>query len=345
VAVALCTNGNDAAPASLTSYYFRATIEVEGDDDDVLGAVLGWYEAPDRWRWDFGDGREEPDAGAVQVSDGETVVYYDRETNTYTRQPLAEYNEGRPAELTEGPPVIAGGFFIGWLPYGDRERFFKAWQDAVIEEDDGGKVAGRPADAVTVTRQGSSTTLWVDSKLPFVLKYESVSPGGPQGVLRVEVVEIELNGDVEDEVFDFEPAALALEVEAPEGNFGRSFSGNSGSGMVAAPEGFLTSAYVPEGYNVVGTGETYLGLGLLSRFSVRWESGDEYLTMVQQFRAGGLSETQKQGRHVSTEGLEGYDQSSGGVTKLVFARGDIVVTLEASALSLDELLRVAEGLR
>ena len=349
LAVALCADGNDTNTASLNSYYFRAVIEVEQDErefgqDEVLDTIQGWYQEPGRWRWDFGD-EEQPDAGSFQVSDGETVVYYDRETNVFTRQSVADYNQGRPSELVEGPPLIVGGFFIGWLPYGDRERFFAAWQDGAVEESDGGLVAGRPTDAVTVTRGGDSTTLWVDAELPFVLKYESRT-GGQAARVYVEVLDLELNEPMEASVFRFDAPADALEVAAP----GRGTAVSSGSGTVSGsrvtvPDGFLTPGYLPEAYEVSGTGETHLALGVRSRFYVRWEGPAGYLDMVQQFRAGGLSETQQRGEPLTVDGREAFDRSTADATRLVFAAGDIVVTLESDALDLVELSRIAAGIR
>ena len=351
LAVAL---GRDDAPAGaddLSSYYFRAVIDVIQDgesEEDILDTVQGWYQAPNRWRWDFGDGQQQPDAGAVQISDGGSVVYYDRETNTYSQQTVAEYNEGRPAELMEGPPLIAASFFVGWLPFGDRERFFAAFQDGVITEADGGLVAGRQTDAVTIARQDGSTTVWVDREVPFVLKYEARASGGPQGLVRVEVTDLELNEAVEDAVFRFEPPALAREVQNP-GRETISGSGTEavGSSTVTAPEGFMTPAYVPQGYVVVTTEGTHSGAlgGQQTLFSVRWEKGGDYFGMQQQFRAGGLSESQRQGSPVSFDGIEGYDQTTPEAARLVFASGDIVVTLEADALDLDELIRIAESMR
>ena len=347
LAVAL---GRDDAPAGaddLSSYYFRAVIEVE-QEDDVLDSVLGWYEAPDRWRWDFGDGQQQPDAGAVQMSDGETVVYYDRETNTYFRQASADYNQARPAELTDGPPLITGSFFLGWLPYGDRERFFGALGTGSSEDGDGGEIAGRQTDVVIVTGQHGNTTFWVDRELPFVLKYEAEASGGSQSLIRAEVVDLVLNETVDDDVFRFHPPALAREVPPP----GQGLVSSSGSGVlggaVTAPAGFLTPTYTPSAYNMVETAAEYsgaLGGQQQTQYSVRWENAGNYLSMVQQFRAGGLSETQKQGSPVRFDGVDGYDQTTPAGPRLVFATGDIVVTLEANALDLNELIRIAESVR
>jgi outer membrane lipoprotein-sorting protein len=348
--VALCTNGDETTTASLTSYYLRATIEVDGDDDDVLDTVQGWYQAPDRWRWDFGD-EQDPDAGSVLMSDGESVVNYSRETNTYTRQSRAEHNEQLPPELREGPPSLPASIVIGWLPYGDIELFSEGLQAQDTEVSDGGRIAGRETEVVTLTLEGATVTLWVDREMPFALKYEARASSGPLSLIKGEIVEIDLNGALREDVFRFEPAAQAREIQAGTGVSGGSGSigGSSAAGpesnIVSAPEGFLTPEYVPPAYEVAATGETHLGTGLQSRFRVRWEEPAGYLDMVQQYRAGGLSETQKQGSLVNIGGVAGYDQSTGELARLVFAIDDIVVTLEADALDLDELLRVAEGLR
>jgi outer membrane lipoprotein-sorting protein len=338
----------EPATGRLASYFFRASIDVEGQDDDVLGAVLGWYQAPDRWHWDFGDPASEPDRGSVLVSDGENVLFYDRETNTYTRQTIAGYNAGRPAELTEGPPLFVGSFFIGWLPYGDRERTLAAFPDAAITEAEGELVAGRLTDVVKLTGPGGVMTLWIDRELPFVLKYEARSTAGPQHLIAVEIVDLALNEPIDEGVFRFEPPPGALEVQpGASGSSSGSGTDRLGSGAVTPPAGFLAPAYVPDGYVVVRTEGSHSGVdGRQTSFAVTWEgSGGDSLEMVQRFRADGLSDTQRTGVPVTVAGVEGYDQSAGGTARLVWATGDIVVTLSAGALPMDELTRIAGSMR
>jgi outer membrane lipoprotein-sorting protein len=317
-------------------------------EDEVLPSVQGWYDAPDRWRWDFGDATSDPDSGSQLISDGETVVHYDRETNTYSRQTIPDYRGGLPAQLTEGPPVLPASIYIGWLPYGDREEFLQAWKDTRLEIADGGEIAGRDTDAVTLEHQAGTVTLWIDRELPFVLKYEARSTGGSQQLIAAELVELALNEPVDAAVFRFEPPSGALEVPAGRGGSSSGSGTEHLGGGIIAPEGFLTPAYLPAGYVVVRTeGASAAGLGgRETRFSVRLEdTGGSYLLIEQQFRAGGLSETQKQGRRVSLDSETAYDQSTPDVARLTLAMADIVVTLESDALGLDELLRVAGSLR
>jgi outer membrane lipoprotein-sorting protein len=352
IALAVALSGTPEGGQGLRSYYFRATIEVEQRDaglgDHVLDTLEGWYDGTGRWRWSFGDS-ERAEAGGVQDADGETFVYYDRETNVYYRQPLEAFNEGRSPELTEGPPLIAGSFLIGWIPYGDPERFFEGFQDAMREDSPGGEVAGRPSHVVTLTRQGATLTFWIDRHLPFVLKYEArdPDPSSPQSLVRVEIVELELNQDVPDEVFVFQPPDGALEVEPPGRSIaGSSSSGSAGGGVPASPEGFLTPRYVPAGYEMTTSGTSYAGIAnRATRYDLRLEGGDAYLNITQQFRAGGMAASQKTGEPVSVSGAPAYLQSAAGELRLVWASGDIVLTLASNALDLDELLRVAESMR
>jgi outer membrane lipoprotein-sorting protein len=350
----LLASGGGSTREQLTSYYFEAHVEVVQDeaafgDQEPLDTVRGWYESPGMWRWEFSDSDPaRSEEGSVQVSDGQTVWYYDRPTNTYFRQSLAGYNEGKPPELTDGPPLLAAGFLIGWLPYGDKDRFFQPWGER--EERDGGQVAGLETRQVIVTLGDTTTTFWLDRELPFILKFEAKAPGTPQSLVRAEITEVSLNKGVEGQPFSFEPPKDAREVDAP----GRQVSSSSGSSSIGGstidvPEGFLSPAYVPTGYATVssqGTSSSTLG-GQQTQFSVRleMEGVEGYLQLDEQYRAGGLADSQRTGQPLSIGNAEAYDQSTGAIVRLVWAQGDIVVTVMSDVLPMSELLRLAESMR
>ena len=346
IAVAVGLYGTPDKDAELRSYYFRAVLEVQqtGEfDDDVLDTIEGWYGGPGLWRWSFGDSQD-AERGALHVTNTESAVFYDRPTNLYFRQPPNDgRSSGRPST---GPTLISSSFIIGPLPDGDLQRFFAPWPER--ETSPGGEVAGRETDKVTVTSGGASTSIWLDRELPFVLKYEAKSDGGPQSLVRVEIVEIELNGPVPAGVFAFEPPPGAREVEPP----GRSVS-NSGSsssslgGGVTAPEGFLAPAYLPPGYVVTREEGGHAGVlgGQQTRYLVLLESGDSFIEVEEQFRAGGLAQSQKTGEPASVAGEPAYLQVTEGVMRLVWSRGDIVITLSANALDGNELTRIVESMR
>ncbi len=74
------------------------------------------------------------------------------------------------------------------------------------------------------------------------------------------------------------------------------------------------------------------------------EGGDGYILLQQSLRAGGVPEALRHGAPVEFDGREAYRQQEEGLTRLVWSDGDIVAMLEADALPLEELLRVARSL-
>jgi outer membrane lipoprotein-sorting protein len=336
--VAVGLYGTPGRSAELRSYYFRAVLEVQQPEefgDDVLDTIEGWHGGPGLWRWSFGDS-EHSEQGSVHITNNEIGVYYDRETNVYFRQPSGTFS----------PTLISSSFIIGLLPDVDPERYFEHWPER--ETTPGGQVAGRETDKVTVHTSGATTSIWLDRELPFVLKYESMSAGSPQSLVRVEIVEIELNEPVDADVFVFDPPPGAREVEPPGSSVSSSGSSSSSfDGGVTAPEGFLAPAYLPPGYVVTREEGSHAGIlgDRLTRYLVLLESGDSYIEVEEQFRAGGLAESQKTGEATGIAGEPAYLQVDGEVTRLVWNRGDIVITLSANALDSSELLRIAESMR
>jgi hypothetical protein len=82
-----------------------------------------------------------------------------------------------------------------------------------------------------------------------------------------------------------------------------------------------------------------------TRYLVLLESGDSFIEIEEQFRAGGLPQSQKTGEPTSVAGDPAYLQVTDEVMRLVWGRGDIVITLSANALDEIELTRIAESMR
>jgi hypothetical protein len=168
----------------------------------------------------------------------------------------------------------------------------------------GERIAGRATERIERENEGGRrTSVWVDTEYHFFLRFDVPVGLIDGGRLTAAVEDMSFGRDIDDAVFVFEPPPLAREVELPgPGAVTGSSTDRVGSSTVSAPEGFLTPAYVPQGYVVVRIEGTHSGAlgGQQTWFSVRWEKdGGDYFGMEQQFRAGGLSDSQKQGASCS----------------------------------------------
>jgi outer membrane lipoprotein-sorting protein len=344
--------GSEEESNGLTSYEFEARVEVETDRneaDDVLDTVRGWYVAKDRWRWEFSNsdpGRVEE--GSIQVSDGKSVWWYDRPTNTYYRQDLEEYRASLPPELGEGPTLLFLSLPIGPVP----PRLAAVFAGDPIGREE---VAGRPAQILQSTRadpgREGTTTVWLDEEFPFILKFSAMDAAGINSA-TAEAVSLSFNDRLEGDLFRFEVPPGAKEVQAPPadpllstGVFS-STSSHIGPGTnFSVPAGFLRPGYVPAGFNARGT-STSGGQSATTFVSLRFETGaGGYLVLEQQIRAGGLAESHKQGRQVDVAGGTGYETNAGAERRLVWAHGDMVLKLLSDVLPLQELLRIAASVR
>ena len=350
------TNGDEAA--TLTSYYYKAHLTIDQQIDAAndtgfpneqpLDTIEGWYQAPDKWAWEVSDSRR-PTAGSLQVADGAFVWYYDRPTNTYSKVAYADYYDGRSPNLSDGPPPITGTALIGALPYSDPERLFAAFAGQKRSDSDGGMVAGRPTRAVTFTKGEQHTTFWIDREYPFSLKYVSHDP---QLSVTAEAVEVSFGEALSGKPFVFEPPPGSREVPPPQrGPVVSRGSGSAGPGQQPGlPAGFLTPGYMPAGFELTGTAASSGAGGGTTYVALRYQpgaskgGGGDYLLVEEQYRAGGLAASPSAGAPVAVGTSTGYASQDGGVQRLVFARGQIVVTLSSNALALDELVKVAASL-
>ncbi len=350
------TGRSDAA--GLTSYYYKAhlTIDQQVDaaqtgfpNEQPLDTVEGWYQAPDKWAVNISDSQR-PTAGSLQVADGAYVWYYDRPTNTYSRVSYADYYSGRSPNLEDGPPLPSGAFFIGAFPYNDPERLFGAFANQHRSESDGGIVAGRPTRSVTFTSGEQHVTFWIDRQYAFALKY--VAHDSTLSV-NAEAVEVSFNEALSGTPFVFEPPAGSRELPPPPSGPVRvtgSGSASGSNGQSSVPGGFFRPGYTPAGFVEMASTETSGTAGQTTYVAMRYQpggqhdAGSDYLLIEEQYRAGGLAPSQMTGSPVAVGASTGYTSRDGDVLRLVWAKGDIVVTLSSNVLPLEELIKVASSL-
>jgi hypothetical protein len=201
---------------------------------------------------------------------------------------------------------------------------------------------GKSVQVVQVTTpDGSTLTFWIDPKFRFVLRQVSESEGMS---LRAEGTQLEYNIALPKELFRFVPPAGSLETSPGSGRFAGSL-GPTGGREVRPPPGFLAPAYLPDGF--LNMGESVQATdGRVTAHEVHLgrRGGGAELVIRQQFRAGGLPDHLATGQPISVGGRPGYRSSVSGEETLVFAAGNVVVTVSSAGLPFEELLRVAESL-
>jgi outer membrane lipoprotein-sorting protein len=349
----LLVGGNESR--SLRSYYFEASISVQPVDrldEPQIARLRAWYEAPARWRREFGS--EDPllaDMTSVQVSDGETFYYLDGPSNLFYEQAFSD--DGR---ATYGSIGIA--IPIGPVP----DQLVRLWRERSqearshsIRED---RLLGRDVEVIDLeTNDGDRLSVWFDPEHSFVLRYESASSAGDSDsrqTVRAEITELRYNAKIDEARFTFEPPAGARRVEAPDAVPGATRATGSlsaGGREISVPPGFLTPGYIPEGYAVSGSGSSVMANNLVTRVETRLkpaglrDAGGPFLTILQQVRPGGMPESLRTGASARIGTYEAYQREAAGVRRLVWYRDELVLTVKSDALPFEELQRVAESMR
>ena len=106
---------------------------------------------------------------------------------------------------------------------------------------------------------------------------------------------------------------------------------------------------MPDGYTVTGTemSSSSVNSQATAEYVVHLDgpSPDAFLEVAQRYRAGGLGSPPPASETVSINDTTAFHQEEGGVRLLTWEDGDIVITLRADQLSLEELLRIAASMR
>lgn len=221
--LAACGGSEDTASPP---FYLRARVLVEDGDDlhpgdgPVESRVEWWAAGPGRWRQDIGAwGAAAPDW--VIHADGNAVVAWNREENTFTRTQF-------PAPVAPGASGTA--LRIGPAGEDDLDAFLASFREREPEAPTSVEVVAQdevlglavvvvevwPAYVSQTFGSGASGPMgegsvryWVDPESMFVLRQEIDS--SPQRLVA-EVVELELDPAFDPGLFDFEPPAGARDV-------------------------------------------------------------------------------------------------------------------------------------
>ena len=163
-----------------------------------------------------------------------------------------------------------------------------------------------------------------------------------------EVTALEYDTEHDPRRFSVLPPAGAREVAAAGAGSCAGSAGPVGAGSFPPQPGFLHPAYAPGGYRSLAAGtEAGAGGGCapVAVWAVLEGPGGARLVLRQRLRPGGLPRSVGSWHTVDAGLDDAHGDARGGVRRLVWRDGDVVALLEAEALPLAELIRIARSAR
>jgi len=316
--------GNDGA---LESYFFEAKVTFPERPELPYVIIRSWYESPGKTRWEISSSvvRYPP---RTLVAAGGDVFYYEVDTNTYFTS-MDAYDDS----IAEEPFPLVSSFQVGYTA-----GIFKI--PSTTRPNRTEELLGRTLE-VHGNEMPGSDGVWIDRALGFVVKIVQERDLNPSFV--AEITRLAYNVPIDTRAFAFNAPPGALEVDPSSSKAStRSLTPDGFN----PPPGFLAPSYLPSGYRPRGTGSGSAG-GVTSeyRVTIKNEANGDVLELREHFRAGGPLPQQLQGDKIALKQGTGYISKSDGQTILAFSKGDILVYLQTSTLSVDELVRVAESMR
>ncbi len=316
-------------PGPLTSYYFEASVKAATQINSTSYLVIkGWYEAPDRTRWDISSSNPADSQYVRQLYIvGEDQWLFEPGTNTYTVGKNAE----AAAKFKDRPYPLNSNYQLGLVPTEAMANQQKVGSDTYL---------GRAVDIFEGTIGTIKTTNWIDVEYGFVLRQVVVS-GDPNLVsFTAQVEKVLFNPRLDAQAFVFTPPAGAKNASATPLTTGI----RATTGPLNIPPGLLSPSYIPEGYSLQSSSQTASG-GVTSYIERKLaNAGGATLLVSETYRPGGLPEQFKVGTVVRVRGVDGYTSRGGGLTTLLFYDAEIIVVLQSTALDVTELRRIAESM-
>jgi hypothetical protein len=106
----------------------------------------------------------------------------------------------------------------------------------------------------------------------------------------------------------------------------------------------LSPSYVPEGYKLETTSQSAsAGVTSYIERNLKNPTGDT-LTVKEQYRPGGLPDYLKGGTVIKVGPGEGYVTRGGGEITLLYYYKDVIITIGASALPINEIRSMMESM-
>ena len=346
---------SDHAPARTPGFYAEVAVEVEARPDDPLArfgsggqrSLIRWWYAPDpaRWRSEVETiGAIIDDGVLLTVVSGEDAWEYDDRTDAYRRVFGRYASLGAEAMLLPAFGALVGparaetvdGLIAQWRERGDEPEVALAGEATLL---------GRRTQIVEVRAStGSVARAFVDPERMFIMRFAVEAADGGQSY-QAEVTALDYGMEIDAARFHFDPPPGARETDAQVAGACSGASGPSGGAPFPAEPGFLQPAYAPPGYRSAGTGSES-GAGSCDPVAV-WallEAADGGTILLRQrLRPGGTPRLDATWQPVTTSLEEGYRRSGSGVLSLLWRDGDVVALIQADAVPLEELLRIAES--
>lgn len=337
IAALIDDGGGDDDAAARPPFYLEARIVAQSSDsalgEDAVSLLRQWSDGS-RVRYEIE--RIEPPMQAnllLIVSDGSRVTNFDDARLTYS---TADIPGGR-GPIPPGVSALVGPTFGR-----DLDELLAALPDARVAGEE--RVLGRDT---TVVAFGESNRVWIDNETNFALRHVSEDGGG----FTAEVTTLDLDPPAfGDELFRFDPPPGSVEQRPDDSGSCPVSTFTTGSGTVEFEPGFFEPGYIPPGYVVVQRGSEGGSSGcepvaVEAMLRGGGDRGAPYLYVEQRRRAGGVPEALRSGDPVTIRGgIEAYRSTVSDVRRLVWAEGDVVVSLRAGALPAGELVRIAESM-
>lgn len=344
-----CTREDE--PPRPTGFYAEIAIEVELSPDDYLAryrrtegqTVVRWWYATDpaRSRWEIEGVGGIIDGGlTISVFDGTDSWWYDDRPNTYVRRAVPHAAAAAASPIFSAPVGPANADTIkGFI-----ERWRTSGGIAEVARVGAARLLGRETEIVELrSASGGATRVFIDPDRMFIMRW--ATDGGPDAQsVSAEVTVLDYDTALDARLFTFDPPSGSSEVGDSQGC---RYSGSAVIGAsFPAEDGFLVPSYVPAGYRTAAASSEESASGDCRRTAtlVLLESPDgAYILFEQRLRAFGIPDAVRAWEPVDSELGEVYQQSETGVVRLVWRDGAVVALLEADAVPLEELLRIAKS--
>ncbi|MGE0059977.1 MAG: outer membrane lipoprotein carrier protein LolA [Dehalococcoidia bacterium] len=329
------TSPDDTQPGTATviragpldSYYFEASVKTKSQSQSTDYLVIkGWFDAPDRTRWELLSSADDT-YKRILLIDGEEQWFYEPGTNTYTHGKNADSVKA----LNGKPYPLPSNYQLGLLPLP---------QDAKPVRTD--TYLGRAVDIYETSTATTKTTTWVDHEYGVTLRQQVESSDPLLVSYEAKVEKIQYNPRLSSQAFVFDPPP-----GAKEGSTGVQANGGTitpSRGALNVPPGLLSPSYIPAGYKLDSSSQSATA-GVTSYIERRLknEAGDT-LTVKEQYRPGGLPDYLKGGTEITVGPGKGYVTRGGGEITLIYYTKDVIVSVGASALPINEIRSMMESM-
>jgi outer membrane lipoprotein-sorting protein len=313
-------------PGPLASYYFEASVKtvLQSNSTDYL-VIKSWFGAPDQTRWELTSSVDDT-YKRILLIDGEEQWFYDPGTNTYTHGK----NPDTVKALNGKPYPLPANYQLGLLSMAPGLTPVRT--DTYL---------GRDVDIYEASTPEVKTTSWVDHEYGVTLRQQVTSTDPNLISFEAKVETIQYNPRFDDQTFAFVPPA-----DAKEGTTGVQATGTitPSRGALNVPQGLLSPSYIPEGYKLDSSSQSATaGVTSFIERKLKNAAGDT-LTVQEQYRPGGLPDYLTGGTVIDVGQGKGYVTRGGGSIILITYIKDVIVSVTAATIPINELRMMVKSM-